>query len=152
MGVYRHFLVGSILIISSLIGISSIALAETIERSLTLQYPSNQSFEILLQQAEDLATNSIEQSFIENPEATEITVTVSGESNGQIAPLLRSKVSRTQWQADSRISRWTKYFTSNSGVLLGFYNHAASRPILPQASQVIPAKTRRQNEPGFRDD
>lgn len=152
MGVYRRFLVSSILAISSLIIISPISLSETIERSLTLKSSSNQSFETLLQQAEDLATVAIEQEFIENTQTTKISVTVLGENNGQIVPLLRSKVSRNQWQRDSRISRWTKYFTINSGVLLGFYNHSASRPTVPQAHQVVPARNRQANQPGFRDD
>lgn len=152
MGIYHRFLIGSSLIISSLIITSSIACAETIERSLLLSSNNNQSFKTFLQQAEDLAINSIEQEFTVNHEVTEVSITILGESNGQIAPLLRSNVSRTQWQRDARISRWTKYFTVNSGVLLGFYNSSASHSSPSQTPQVVPVRTRVENEPGFRDD
>lgn len=168
------------MVLSSLATTISIASAEPIERTFTLNSDGNESFETLLQQAEDLVKTSIEQEFAENPNATEISITVLGETQGQIVPLLRSTVSRSQWQNNSRMARWTKYFVSSSGVLLGFYNPSPT-PTTDNPSAIPPTynpsaipptynpsatpptaqpqieteqmrRMRIQNDPAFRDD
>ncbi len=168
MSVYRRLLWSTIVILSSLATTISIALAEPIERTFTLNSDGNELFETLLQQAEDLVKTSIEQEFAENPNATEVSITVLGETQGQIVPLLRSTVSRSQWQNNSRMARWTKYFVSSSGVLLGFYNPSPTynpsaipptynpSAIPPTAQPQIETEQMRrmriQNDPAFRDD
>lgn len=147
MAAYRCLLWGTILVISSLVVRASIASAETQERNLILNSNGSQSFGSLIQQAQDLAKKSIEQEFQENSELTEVSIMILGEHQGQIVPLLRSKVSRSQWQKDSRIHRWTKYFASSSRVLLGFYNPSSTEQVAPS-----PARIRREDDPGFRDD
>jgi hypothetical protein len=153
MSVYRHLLWSTIVVFSSLATTISIALAEPIERTFTLNSDGNESFETLLQQAEDLVKTSIEQEFAENPNASEISITVLGETQGQIVPLLRSTVSRSQWQNNSRMARWTKYFVSSSGVLLGFYNPSPTPTTAqPQIETEQMRRMRIQNDPAFRDD
>ena len=150
MNVYARLLWSVVLGLTSLVITSSIASAELVERNFILNSDSNQSFETLLQQAQDLASQSIEQEFAENPETSEISIMVLGEHQGQIVPLLRSQVTRTQWQRDSRIYRWTRYFANNSKVLLGFNNP----PTVPKATTYleVPRRSRLEGTPGFRDD
>jgi hypothetical protein len=149
---YRRILFSTLLALSSLVTSNSIASAQIKERSIILNSNGNQSFDVLIQQAQNLAKNSIEQEFAENPEIMEISIIILGENKGQIAPLIRSKISRSQWENDSRIERWTRYF-SNSRALLGFYNSAASSKPQGDALQVNrPARFNREDDPGFRDD
>lgn len=150
MSLYRRLFWSTLLVLSSLVSTLSSASAELVERNLILNSDGSQSFEALLQQAQNLAKDSIEQEFTENSEVTAISILVLGEHQGQIVPLLRSQVSRSGWQQDSRIYRWTRYFTSNSRVLLGF-----NQPSAPPTPQVDPAeerRRRRENDPAYRDD
>ncbi|MFB8790517.1 MAG: hypothetical protein U7123_17105 [Potamolinea sp.] len=143
-------LLGSVILgMSSLVTTINPASAEIKERDLILNFNSNQSFETLIQQAEDLAKQSIEREFTEKSTLTEVSLTILVERHGQIVPFLRSKVSRSQWQKDANIRRWTQYLVSNSGVLLGFYNPSVSPT--PQVSSGEPTN-RDENEPDFRDD
>lgn len=159
MSIYRRLLWTTILgIISFLISVPS-ALAQSKESNLLLNLNTNQSFEKILEQAEDLAQLSILEEFRTNPETREISILVSGENNGQIVPLLRSKVSRSQWQINSNIQRYTVYFGS-SGVLLGFYSPSVS-PRRPENSQLVsptspensqPVRSNRADDPAYRND
>ncbi len=147
-----RLLYSSILALSNILATISIASAEIKEQSFTLQARENQSFEILIQQAVDLTKNSVEQEFQANPELTEISIIVLAENNGQIVPMTRSKVSRSQWERDSRIDRWTGYF-GNSRMLLGLYNSStSSKPQVDSSPVSRPARLRREDIPGFRDD
>jgi hypothetical protein len=150
MSLHRRLCWGAILVLSTLLSTISLVCAESVERNLILNSDGSQSFETLLRQAQELAKDSIEQEFAENPDVTEVSILVLGEHQGQIVPLLRSQVSRSGWQQDSRIYRWTRYFANNSKVLLGF-----NTPPPPPTPQVDPAEERRrriQNDPAYRDD
>lgn len=146
---YRLFW-ATILVLSSLASTLSIATAELVERNLIVNSDGSKSFETLLRQAQDLAKDLIEEEFAQNPDVTEVSILISGEHQGQIVPLLRSQVSRSQWQQDSSMPRWTRYFANNSRVLLGF-----NKPAAPPKPQIEPAQERRkriQNDPAYRDD
>lgn len=150
MSAYRRLLWSTILVLSSLVSSISIASAELVERNLILNSDSSESFETLLRQAQDLAKESIEQEFAQNPDVTEVSILISGEHQGQLVPLLRSQVSRSGWQKDSRMPQWTRYFANNSRVLLGFNKLSA-----PPTPQLTPAQERRrriENDPAYRDD
>jgi hypothetical protein len=151
MGIYSRLLWGTILALSGLVTTSSIATAESVERNLMLNSDGSPSFEALLQEAQDLAKYSIEQEFAENPTTTEVSIVVIGEHQGQIVPLLRSQVTRTQWQEDSRIYRWTRYFATSSKVLLGFRSPSSSPPT-PQTDPVVERRRKLENDPAYRDD
>jgi methionine-rich copper-binding protein CopC len=92
---------------------------ETLQTNFTLKADSYQTFLALIQQAEFLATSFIKQGFAQNPSLKRISVKISGERNGQEAPLLFSEVSRSNWQKQPNIQNWTKSFKT-SAVLLGF--------------------------------
>ncbi|PSB14969.1 hypothetical protein C7B69_18650 [filamentous cyanobacterium Phorm 46] len=133
----------------------SVSLAETKESYLTLDSEDSQSFASLVQQAEDLAALSIAREFQENPGLTEVTVIVTADRSRQRVPVLRSRVSRSQWQKDASIERWTRYF-ADAKLLLGFRDSNIS-PANSGPGQIInvPGPSRpasRQNDSGFRDD
>ncbi|MEG4502238.1 hypothetical protein QUA81_00735 [Microcoleus sp. F6_B4] len=155
MNLYLRLLSAVILAIISLTASISIGLAETKESYLTLDADGSQSFASLVQQAEDLAKESIARSFQENPALTEVTVIITADRSRQRVPVLRSRVSRLDWQQDARIEQWTRYFAS-AQLLLGFRDGNTS-PANAGSSQAIgvPAVSRstsRENDPGFRDD
>ena len=155
MNLYLRLLLTVILAIISLTASISIALAETKERYLTLDSDGSQSFASLVQQAEDLAKESIAREFQENPALTEVTIIITADRSRQRVPVLRSRVSRHDWQKDARIEQWTRYF-ADAQLLLVFRDGNIS-PANSGCSQVIkvPAPSRstfRQNDPGFRDD
>ncbi|MEG3931011.1 hypothetical protein QT990_07100 [Microcoleus sp. T3_B1] len=155
MNLYLRLLSAVILAIISLTASISIGLAETKERYLTLDSDGSQSFASLVQQAEDLAKESIAREFQENPALTEVTVIITADRSRQRVPVLRSRVSRHDWQKDARIEQWTRYF-ADAQLLLGFRDGNIS-PANSGFSQVInvPAPSRstfRENDPGFRDD
>ncbi|UNU23727.1 hypothetical protein [Microcoleus vaginatus] len=155
MNLYLRLLSGVILAIISLTASISIALAETKERYLTLDSDGSQSFASLVQQAEDLAKESIAREFQENAALTEVTIIITADRRRQRVPVLRSRVSRHDWQKDARIEQWTRYF-ADAQLLLGFRDGNTS-PRNSGSSQVmnVPAPSRatsRENDPGFRDD
>lgn len=134
---------------------TSVCLAETKESYLTLESNGSQSFASLMQQAEDLAKESIAREFQENPALTEVTIIITADRSRQRVPVLRSRVSRRDWHKDARIQQWTRYF-ADAQLLLGFRDGNISSAN-SGSSQVInvPAPSRsvsRQNDPGFRDD
>jgi len=155
MNFYLRLLSALILAIISLTASISIALGETKERYLTLDSDGSQSFASLVQQAEDLAKESIAREFEANPALTEVTIIITADRSRQRVPVLRSRVSRRDWHKDARIEQWTRYF-ADAQLLLGFRDGNIS-PANSGYSQVInvPAPSRstsRQNDPGFRDD
>lgn len=103
-----------------------------------------QDFESLIQQAESIAKTSIEQEFTNNPNLTEISVMILGQRNGQVVPLLSSTVSRSDWQKEPRIYKWSRYFVS-SEVLLGFKEPQATQSS-SRAAQIAPRTAPRTPE------
>ncbi|MEG4045504.1 hypothetical protein [Microcoleus sp. Pol17_C1] len=94
MNLYLRLLSAIILAIISLAASISIGLAETKERYITLDSDGSQSFASLVQQAEDLAKESIAREFQENPALTEVTIIITADRSRQRVPVLRSRVSQ----------------------------------------------------------
>jgi hypothetical protein len=99
--------------------LSAPAWAEPKQISILLSSQGSQEFESLIQQAESVAGNFIQQVFAESPEITEVSVTIVGEHNGQQVPLLSSNVSRSNWQTKPNVQVWSRYFGTAES-LLGF--------------------------------
>ncbi|MEW5859731.1 MAG: hypothetical protein AB1861_20480 [Cyanobacteriota bacterium] len=157
MGIHRGIVSATFLILTGLGAIAPPVFSQIQE--FTTQQPelqqidlifspnTNQSFEDVLEQAESIASNSVEQGFAQNPEVTQIYIRIFGDVKGQIAPLLFSKVYRSDWQTEPKIGRWIRYF-DNSGLLLGFYNSSDFfPPPIPPTPTIRP-----EDDPGFRDD
>lgn len=138
---FYHRIFWSILITASLITINSIVLAETKKTSQLIDSNNNNSYKILVKQAEDLAKNTVNQEFQNNPEITEITVTILGERDSQIVPVLRLTVSRSEWQKNPDIDEFTRYF-ADAKFLLKFENNSTatsdSQPKIPNSSPQTP--------------
>ena len=124
------------------------AFAETKFINISLKTGANQSFNNLMQQAESTAINSINQEFNRLSKVTEVGIIVSCDRNGQVVPILSSRVFRTDWQTQPRIESWTKYFTK-AEILLGFNLPQKIKPNLPRLSVNLSSQ---QSDLGFRDD
>ncbi|MCC3457738.1 MAG: hypothetical protein JGK24_32080 [Microcoleus sp. PH2017_29_MFU_D_A] len=155
MSLHRRLFSAIMLVTINLTTSVSIGLAEAKETYLTLNSDDSQSFAGLVQQAEDLAALSIAREFQENPALTEVTIIITADRSRQRVPVLRSRVSRSQWQKDSRIEQWTRYF-ADSQYLLGFRDSYISSGNSGRSQTInVPAPSRpasRQNDPAFRDD
>ena len=136
----RYFLT-TILIFSLLLADLSIARAETKKTDFTIDSSGVSSYRSLMQQAEDRAKRAIATEFADNPELTEITVTILAERLNRIVPLLLVKVSRSQWEEEPEMEKWTRYFIT-SEVLLGFRDTQEENPTL---SAPPPRQTRPNN-------
>lgn len=129
--------------------ISSVAQAESRRVEFYLNSDGNSDFRLLMEQAESVSQASITQIFNENPHVSIVEVSILGQRNGSISPLLLATVSRNQWQRNNRIFRQTRYF-KNSEILLGFLN----RNLVAQSTPVTTfrAKPDLRDDPAFRDD
>lgn len=102
-----------------------------------------QSYEALLQQAETLATQLINQSLAQ-PGPELIRVQISGDREGQAVPLLFVRVTRSDWQAQSNLRQWAKFSGGYARQLLGFAPSqsgpivAASLPTYDASGRVNP--------------
>ena len=139
---YPHYFLTIILIFCTLLTNLSTALAESKKADFTIDSNAVSSYRSLMQQAEDRAERAIAAEFANNPELTEITVTILGERQNRIVPLLLVKVSRSQWEEEPEMEKWTRYFIT-SEVLLGFRetpeeNPAFSPPPPPPPSPTTP--------------
>lgn len=59
--------------------------------------------------AESMAADAINSQFAQDPDATSVQVSVLGDRNGEIIPILTITVSRLQWQQSPQISSWARY-------------------------------------------
>lgn len=147
----RILLWGAILALSSELVMMSGAIAQIQELHLILNSDKIQSFASLVQEAEELAKSAIAREFQESPKAREVSILILGDRNGQIVPVLRSRVSRSAWQQNPNIESWTRYFSNYSEVLLSYKEpeeepRAAPPPPPPNPDTLI------ESDPGFRDD
>ncbi|MBW4651322.1 MAG: hypothetical protein KME06_21930 [Kastovskya adunca ATA6-11-RM4] len=134
--------------------ISSPVLAEVNRLNFILKSYGYQTFSSLIQQAESLAIKTIEQAFTQNSSITEVVVTIEGDHNGQVAPLLSVKGSRSEWQKNPQALRDIRYFPS-SEVLLGFRESKPSQPTTTttaRSSSVERFYESLRTDPGFNDE
>ncbi|ERT07453.1 hypothetical protein M595_2566 [Lyngbya aestuarii BL J] len=112
--------------------LSSIAVAQVDERHFTIN-ANTPSYNVLVQKAETLAKQSIKQAFQENSTLESVTIMILGERGGQTVPILRARVTRSQWQANSDISELTRYFPPSES-LLGYNEPTSTQSASPSAS------------------
>ncbi len=79
----------------------------------------------LVTDAELMATDAINSRFNQNPNLTSVQVSVLGDRNGEIIPILTTTVSRMQWQQDPRVAAWTRYHDSYALI----QRHDEERPV-----------------------
>ncbi|MDA0267916.1 MAG: hypothetical protein O2890_11690 [Cyanobacteria bacterium] len=82
----------------------------------------------LLDEAEGLVRQIIVNTFGQQSGVSQIEVVVLGERYGEISPILVTTVSRTGWQSEPQVSRWTRYYTESTHALL--QRHGDIQPIV----------------------
>jgi hypothetical protein len=151
---FHHILRGITCGLATLTLMTSVALAEIKATDFTIDSNGSESFTNLIQQAEDIAKKSIDQEFRENPNLTEISIVILVARQRQVVPILRSRVARSEWQKDSRIEQWTRYF-ADARFLLEFKDSnstVTNSPSRPTDSSLNERRRLIENDPGFRDD
>ncbi|MGB7439451.1 MAG: hypothetical protein WA919_00150 [Coleofasciculaceae cyanobacterium] len=119
VGFFSWFLLVIISTSVTLLITTSPASAQIRQIDITLNSSASQTFTSLIEQAEFLAKSAIDQEFAQDKSLQEVSVTIVGERNGQLVPLLITKVSRSEWQKEPKVQTWVRYL-ADSEVLLGF--------------------------------
>jgi hypothetical protein len=119
----RHLILGAAMLLIT------IAPTQAATKRFTQHIDGSGSFETLIQQAEAIAQTTATQAF-SDPNTTEITLNITGEQSGQIAPILLLNVSRAEWQRQQNVQRWAKY-PGGAKQLLGFNRSNAGRTATP---------------------
>ena len=164
MAFYYRIFWSKILILASLLATNSIVLAETKKTSLLIDANDNNSYKVLVTQAENLVKEKVNQEFKNNPKITDITVTILGERKSQIVPVLRLNVSRSVWEKNPVIDEFTRYFADAKYLLKFQDNNTAksdnqiktpnSTPQIPappppasNSQPIVPQPSRSSNQP-----
>jgi len=95
------------------------AQAYTARLNVALTREAGESFQSFLRRAEAVARAGAQRSFDRDILVTDVAVTVMGQNNGAIVPLLSLEVSRPSWRSRPDPQRWITYFP-NTDTLLGF--------------------------------
>lgn len=77
-----------------------------------------ETYETLLRRAEAAARAATQRSFDQDILVTEVSVIVSGQNFGAIAPVLELRVSRQQWRNRPDPQVWATYFKTARSLLL----------------------------------
>lgn len=117
----------SALVVGSLLAVPSPAWAIPQNLSIIVESRGYDSFSMMRQQAAVLAQEAVAKAFQRNADTTEVSVMVSGDRNGQIAPLLSAQITRAQWEQNASIFAAARYF-DGSEQLLGFLDPPSSLP------------------------
>ncbi len=103
-----------------------IAQAET-RVDLSLERQPNETYDSLLRRAEAAASATAQESFSLDNQLPNVAITVVGQNEGAIAPILTLQVTRPEWRSYPDVSHWAKYYSSAKTLLL-FQNVATSTP------------------------
>ncbi len=104
-----------------------IAQAYTANVSVSLNRQPNESFQSFMRRAESVARAAAQRSFDGDILVRDVAVTVLGQNDGAIVPLLSLKVSRQAWKSRPDPQRWASYFP-NTQLLLGIKD-PENRPV-----------------------
>jgi len=66
----------------------------------------------MLVETERLVADALNRQFSQDLSSSTVQVTVLGSRNGEVIPVMRTTVSREQWQAHPQVSTWTRYYSS----------------------------------------
>ncbi|AFZ13316.1 hypothetical protein Cri9333_2449 [Crinalium epipsammum PCC 9333] len=106
---------------------------------LQVSVPRNagESFETMIRRSQAMAKTFIQRSFDKNKSVTNVNLTVIGENQGFIAPIVSMKVNRQGWKRSPNPQMWATYFP-NAQTLLGLKN---SFTTATQSTSTLPAQT-----------
>lgn len=100
-----------------------IVYANTERIEISLPRHQNETYQGLLNRAEAAALKSIEQSFAQDTQMTNVSIVIMGQNHGKIAPVLSLEVERSEWLSNPALQHWVTYFRSAPS-LLGFQDAA----------------------------
>lgn len=94
------------------------AAAYTARADLIIHRLPEETYETMLRRAEAVARAAAQRNFDQDILITDVSVIVSGQNNGAIAPILELRVSRDQWRARPDAALWATYFKSTNTLLM----------------------------------
>ena len=127
-----------------------IAKAYTNRVDLEINRLPGDNYKSLLRRAEAVARAAAQRSFDKDILVTDVSIIVSVQNLGAIAPVLELNVSRTQWRNRPEPQRWAKYFKMAQTLLFSGQSatntasNAESNAVeetSPQAFEAIPIPT-----------
>ena len=93
-------------------------LAYTARVDLSIDRLPEETYETVLQRAEGVARAAAQRSFDQDILVTDVSIFVSVQNEGAIAPVLALDVSRPQWRKRPDPQSWAKYFKTARSLLL----------------------------------
>lgn len=96
-----------------------VAQAYTARVDLTLDTGEEETYEVLLNRAENVARAAVQRSFDADLLATDVIVIVVGDRGGIVAPIMDVRVSRAEWRSRPDVAYWGEYYR-DARSLLGF--------------------------------
>jgi len=124
----------------------ALAQARTNTVNVSIYGEVNQRF--LVSDAEALAAQTISDRFRQDPSLEAIELTVLGDRNGEIVPLLSVFVSRNQWQTTPQVSTWAEYNNASYALLQRHEEAAAANSDLDVAAgRQTPSSSSRGRRP-----
>lgn len=99
---------------------------------------NDETYQNLLTRAENIARAATQRSFDRSILTTSVIVTILGQNNGAVVPILKLEVNRRNWQAFPDPQRWTKYYT-NANLLLGIEDTPSPTPTIMPPDPETPA-------------
>lgn len=116
--------------------------AYTARLNISVSRQQNESYRSFVRRAEAVARAAAQRSFDRDILVTDVAVTIVGQNNGSIAPILDLKVSRQNWRRRPDTPRWATYFPDTQ-TLLGFSptnqeQETAGEGNLPPAPNNVP--------------
>ncbi|BAZ10474.1 hypothetical protein NIES4071_22900 [Calothrix sp. NIES-4071] len=106
---------------------------------------SEETYQNMLTRAEAAARAAAQRTFDQDILITEVSVIISGQNYGAIAPILELRVSRQQWRNRPDPKVWATYFKTARNLLL--FDQAQQQPQQSQqpAPAPVPASPRNPN-------
>ncbi|MBW4645248.1 MAG: hypothetical protein KME23_20015 [Goleter apudmare HA4340-LM2] len=92
--------------------------AYTARVDLAIDRLPDEGYETILRRAEAVARAAAQRSFDQDILVTDVSIIISVQSYGAIAPVLALDVSRQQWRTRPDTQRWAKYFKTARSLLL----------------------------------
>ncbi|MDP5017511.1 MAG: hypothetical protein NWQ43_09460 [Dolichospermum sp.] len=117
--------------------------AYTARVDLLIERLPEESYENVLRRAEAAARATTQRSFDQDILVTEVSVIISAQNQGAIAPILSLEVSRPQWQQRPDPQLWTNYFKTSRFLLLFDKQITTTQPAAtttPAPNNVNPAE------------
>ncbi|MGQ4648836.1 hypothetical protein [Lyngbya aestuarii] len=112
--------------------------ASTARVEVSLNRQTDEGYDSLLRRAEAVARAAAQRSFDSNILVTEVEVTVLGQNQGTIVPILLLEVSRPAWRNRPDPQLWSTYFPTTKA-LLRFEEPQIPPGTRPPAPEPIPA-------------